>query len=132
MSDKYAEKRAQWHAENYTQVKISVRPELAEAFKAICKIRGASVASVLSGYMHEYIAVPAQKEHLKAPDYSVRRKRKAAALKCLEVLEQLRDAEELSRDNMPDNLRGSANYERADETVQVLTDAIESIRDAYS
>lgn len=42
-------------------------------------------------------------------------------------LEVLRDEEEEYRDNIPENLQGSERYERADECVDGLTEAIDEI-----
>ena len=131
MSDKHNKKRAQWHAENYVQVKISVKPHLAESFKFACKANNVSIAGVLSQFMNEYINEPVSKETPVVLDYSTRRKRKAAAQKCFKILEQLRDVEETSRDNIPENLQGSVNYERADATLQALDEALEKITEAY-
>lgn len=45
-------------------------------------------------------------------------------------LEMLRDEEEEYKDNMPENLYGSQRYERAEEALDHIETAIESLNDA--
>ena len=41
-------------AENYTQVKVYVEPDVAAAFKCKCQLGDTSIASVLSQFMTDY------------------------------------------------------------------------------
>jgi hypothetical protein len=45
------ETKARWNAAHYTQVKVSVKPEVAEAFKNRCRADGVSMAAELSRFM---------------------------------------------------------------------------------
>jgi len=43
-----------WNASHYTQIKVSVNPDTATAFKEACAVNGVSMASILSEFMDEY------------------------------------------------------------------------------
>ncbi len=45
------------------------------------------------------------------------------------TLEELQGEEETSRDNIPENLRGSERYEKADEACDALNDAVDGLED---
>ena len=47
-----------------------------------------------------------------------------------DLLQELQEQEEEYRDNMPENLRGSEKYERADEACCYLSDAYDGLQDA--
>ena len=47
-----------------------------------------------------------------------------------EDLESCKDQEEEYRDNMPENLQGSERYEKADNAVNMLEEALESLQQA--
>ena len=121
--------KKRWNAKNYTQVKISVAPEVAAAFKAACAASGATLAATLSRFMAEYANAATKRKP--TPDYSTRRQRRAAVLAIKRQMEQIRDAEERLRDNMPENLQGSANYEMADEYASLLNEAVELLDAIY-
>ena len=42
-------------------------------------------------------------------------------------MEQIKDVEEVSRDNTPDNLQGSSRYEACEERITTLEDVIEKL-----
>jgi hypothetical protein len=121
--------KQQWNARNYRQVKISVAPETAAAFKAACASSGESMASAMSQFMLEY-------SHARAPrkadsDYSSRRKRRAAVKKLVGQLTQIMDAESDYADRIPEGLQGSSVHERAADTISVLGEALEQLESAY-
>ena len=62
MSDLATKAKARWNAANYVQLKVSVRPEIAAAFKAACAASGVSMAGELSRFMAEYSATPGTKK----------------------------------------------------------------------
>lgn len=57
-----------WNASHYKQVKVSVKPETAGAFKAACVKRGVSMAGELQRYMQRYAGFAAG---YAAPDSAV-------------------------------------------------------------
>ena len=48
------------------------------------------------------------------------------------TLEDIQYEEEECRDNIPDNLKGSARYEAADEACNTLSDAVSDLEDIIS
>jgi len=122
--------KQRWNATNYTQVKISVKPELAVAFKAACAASGASMASILSGFMASYSQNPV-KYGPPADPYATRKLRRRAVDAIISQMESLAFAEERYRDNMPENLHGSLRYEEADRSVDTAYEAIDRLHDIY-
>jgi hypothetical protein len=119
-----------WNSEHYTQVKVSVRPEIAAAFKSACEAAGLSMTSALSGFMEKYPATP-EKRICPTILTSTRRHRRNALKLLLIWLKQIIVAEERYRDNIPDNLAGSCAYDAADECVSLLSEAAEILESAY-
>jgi hypothetical protein len=113
------------------QVKIYAEPELADSFRALCEKSGTSVTAELSAYMRKRM-------HFKEPTVSAgnrtdkRWQRKATVRGIIGQLEKVRDAEETYRDSIPENLCGGPLAEAADETVTRLTEALETLSDAYA
>jgi len=65
------------------------------------------------------------------PNYTTKRQRRAAMKKIVAQLQLIRDAEEQSRDNTPDNLQNSSNYEASGECIEALESAIDLLDSAY-
>jgi hypothetical protein len=113
------------------QVKIYAEPELAEAFKALCKKSGTSVTTESTAYMRK-------RTQLKGPATMTgnrvdkRWQRKATVRGIIRLLENVRAAEEAYRDNILKNLSGGPLAEAADETVTRLTEAVDTLSDAYA
>jgi len=105
-----------------TQVKITVDTVLASSFKAACITSNASMAGAISKFMADYINAAADKKP--APDYSTRRKRRAAVKLVIKQLEQIKAGEERYIDNMPENLQGSVLYEAAEEYISLIEEAV--------
>jgi len=122
--------KQRWNAVNYTQVKISVRPELAAAFKSACAESGASMASVLAGFMASYTQFHAKRDPPVDP-YATRKLRRRAVESLISQMESLALAEESYRDNIPENLRSSIRYEDADRSVDAAYEAIDRLREIY-
>jgi len=112
-------------AANYTQVKVSIDPATASAFKKACAASNVSMASEIARFMSGYPSGPIRKGH--APDYSTRRRRRAAIKIIIGQLERMMSWEEMVRDNMPENLQGSSAYEAAEEAIASLENAIEAL-----
>ena len=68
---------------------------------------------------------------LDSVDISTRPKRRHAVSNIVAVLIRLCNAEIAYRDRIPDNLQDSDAYAAADESVELLTDAIDVLMDAY-
>jgi len=121
--------KQRWNSKNYTQVKAHVDPDLASSFKKACVTNGVSIASILAQFMAEYSK--SSVKHKPTPDYSTRRKRRAAVCCFAQQLELVRDAEEQCRDNTPENLQGSVVFEMADGYVSSLDEAIDILNSIY-
>ena len=44
-----------------------------------------------------------------------------------DIINSCKDDEEIYRDNMPENLQGSEKYERADEVIDTLQEAVDGL-----
>ena len=110
------------------QLKISVDEVLIASFKDACAQSGLSMAAVLSGLMKGFIDGKkriAVASGSRAPNYTTRRQRRAAISSIVLQLEQIKEHEESYRDNIPENLRESVVYERADELVSLLDEVLD-------
>jgi len=111
------------------QVKVSVEPQIALAFKNACMASNISMAAELSRFMAGYTGSPAKQRA--APDYSKRRSRRTAIKAVIKQLEQIKAWEEQIRDNMPENLQGSAVYDTAEDAVSSLEEAIDALTEFW-
>ena len=105
------------------QLKITLNSDLIEGFKKKCENNQVSMASVLKQYMEEY--AERTKNNKRIPDYSTRRKRRKKINSIVTQLSSIRDSEIQYRDRIPENLQESLVYERADEIVDILEEAID-------
>jgi stalled ribosome rescue protein Dom34 len=121
--------KKRWNERHYTQIKASVDPDVAVAFKMACVASNVSMAAVLTQLMTEYSN--AAKKHEPTPDYSTRRVRRAAMARIVRQMEEIMAAEEKYRDNIPENLRGSVVFDKADESVSLLEETIELLGSIY-
>jgi hypothetical protein len=94
LSKTTAAAKEDWNAAHYTQVKISVKPEIAAAFKSACAAGGASMAGVLSRCMSEYAGIAVK---LAALPVDTRPNRRQAVRKIAQLIKAIRDAEEVTR-----------------------------------
>lgn len=129
--------KTKWNSANYDQVKISINPVVASSFRAACAAAGVSIASVLSQFMVEYTATEviqhaqhASKKTL-AISLSTRKKRSSTVRKLIYQLEQVREAEEQSMENIPENLRSAGPFEEAEERIHLMDEAIEILEGLY-
>jgi len=116
-------------AVKYTQIKVSVDPRVATAFKNACRVSNISMAASLTGFMEDFAACRV-KQNL-VPDYSTRRQRRAALITIIDQLKQIKANEERVRDNMPENLQGSCVYDTAEEAVSSLEEAINTLSEFW-
>jgi hypothetical protein len=121
--------KKRWNDRHYTQLKVSVDPDVAFAFKSVRAASNVSMAAVLAQFMAEY--GNAAKKRKPEPDYSTRRVRRAAMTRIVQEMEQIMSAEEQYRENIPENLRGSVVFDKADDCVSLLEEALELLGAIY-
>ena len=115
--------KQRWNNSHYTQVKISVQPEIAETFKRKCQAKGVSMASEISRFMDKTI---------KKPDScSTRQKRRKALVSLILQLEEICDAEKQYWDNIPINLQNGERYEAAEQAYTAMEEALSLLYQAY-
>jgi hypothetical protein len=79
------EAKHRWNCDHYTQIKVSVQPEIAAEFKKKCQAKGVSMASEISRFMN--------KVNKKPNTYSTRQLRRKALASAIAQLEEIREAE---------------------------------------
>jgi len=121
--------KQRWNSANYSQIKIQVKPGIASDFKAACAASGTSMASELIAFMEEF-ANPQQNilSLMKVKTLGDRRK---AMRTVIELLTEIRDAEEAFIENMPENLQSSLRYEMAEERLERLIDVLDAADGIY-
>ena len=112
-----------------TQVKVSVDPETAAAFKVACAANGESMASAITRFMADYSGRRAGPRA--APDYSTRRRRRSAIRAIVGQLEQMRAWEERVYDNTPENLQGTDAHAAAEEAADAIENAIDALSEFW-
>lgn len=120
-----------WNSCHYSQVKISIKPETAAAFKSACIAADDTMAGVLSRYMLTYAG---QTHDAPGPVLNVKTlkdRRKTAVMVC-DIVTALLNAEEKFINNAPESLISSTRYEMAEERVSILQDVLDAIEEAYS
>jgi hypothetical protein len=111
------------------QLKISVEPELADRFKLACTTDGVSMASEITKFMERRAG-----EKYAGPDrvrLTTRRHRRKAVREVISLLNKTAQAEEAYRDNIPENLQGSAAYESADAALSNIEDAVSVLEGVF-
>ena len=124
------ESKQSWNASHYTQLKVSVPPELAATFKARCKEKNVSMASEISRFMSIETKGCRPAKSAAGP-YATRQKRRKALKSLVDQLEALMGAEQSYLENIPENLQSSCRYEDAEQTVSALEEALEILGEAY-
>lgn len=119
------ESKQRFNNKHYTQVKVSVPPEIAAAFKAKCSSAGVSMAGELSSFMSCHH--PKKPE----PDVATRQKRRKALLAVIRQLEAIADAEQDYMNNIPVNLQNSQRYEAAEQAASALEEALDILHNVY-
>ena len=121
--------KQRWNKEHYTQIKVSVQPKIAEAFKRKCKSDGVSIASEITRFMREQCDHPRPSEQVLT--VSTRQQRRKALSKLVKQLEKIMDAESQYLENIPENLQNSIRYEAASQSIQAIQDAIDNLDTVY-
>jgi hypothetical protein len=122
--------KQRWNKKNYVQVKVSVKPDIAQSFKSSCASEGVSMAGKIAGFMAGKPCAPAAKKESRC-DLSTRKKRRKNLAIVISTLESIRDAEEEYFDNIPTNLKGSMAADDAASAISLLDDAICILGDVY-
>jgi esterase/lipase len=124
--------KAKWNAARYKQIKVSIAPEIASAFKAACETAGVSMAGELSRFMAEYCSIAKKRNTVSAgDDLATRRQRRKEVAQMALKMEQVRDAEVCSHENVPENLRGASAYEDAEDSISKMDEVIDLLGDIY-
>ena len=129
MKASITETRQRW-IDAHAQVKICVKSEIAAGFKSKCIADGVSMASRIRGFMETEVGRPTLKIHA-ANAVFTRGQRRKAIKNILDLLEKILVMETLYMDNIPDNLRNSIVYEKAEQAISSMEDAINLLTDAY-
>jgi hypothetical protein len=124
------ETKTRWNHAHYVQVKVSVKPEIAAAFKAKCMTDGVSMASEISRFMSGQAQRSAPAKTHENP-YATRRLRRKALRSLTLRLEAITEAERAYLYNIPENLRNSQSYEAAENAVSVFEEALALLEGAY-
>ena len=124
--------REKWNAEHYAQINISVDKKLAAEFKTACAGRGVSIASAVKTFMATYSCLEEKPSDTlpkaRKPSRGIRRREVCAIVNALGII--LAEEEEYY-ENIPQNLAGSVRAEAAEESVSMLSEAIELLSEAY-
>jgi hypothetical protein len=115
--------KQRWNNSYYTQIKVSVQPEIAAKFKAKCQAKGISMASEISRFMSG--------ENKKPDICSTRQRRRKALVSLIAQLEEICGAEKQYWDNIPINLQNGPAYEAAEQAVSAMEEALELLYHAY-
>jgi hypothetical protein len=130
MIDAFSDAKARFNTNRYSQIKVSVKLDIAAAFKVACKASEVSMASVLSSFMANYAQTAIEVRPHPDP-YTTRKQRRRLTKQVINQLEQLLAAEERYRDNIPENLQNSIRYENAEECINTFEEAITLLEQAY-
>ena len=122
------------HKAIYKQFKVSLDPELFHSFKKVCAESRVSMASVISQFMAGYIETQpkAKGKAVSACNYSTRRRRRAVIGKIIKELEQIKENEEDYSGRIPENLKSSSVYDKAEEFISCFDTAIEALESIES
>jgi hypothetical protein len=113
----------------YKQLKISVEPKVAEDFKTACAGVGVSMAGELTRFMRTQSGKLEKQKDMQR--MGTRRQRRKATQRIIGELGVVLDNEETYMNSIPDNLQSGSAYESAQETVELLGQAIDLLAEAF-
>jgi len=118
---------------SYRQLKVSIEPDLADSFKAVCISKGVSMATELSTFMAAKVSSSARPTAVmnKNKAYDTRAKRRRHISRILTQLEAVLEFEDAYLNRIPENLQASQAYENSELSIDSLEQAIDMLRDAY-
>jgi len=85
---------------------------------------------ILTEFMSAYAATPPAPKKPKK-EHDGRGYRRKTVKSIIDQLTAIRDAEEQYKGNIPENLRNSSRYANAEQSVDMLDEAIELLSEAY-
>jgi len=106
-----------------TQIKVTVEPAIAAAFKSCCIDNGVSMASILSDYMRKYSGMT--QSNTSSGSLSTRRQRRTEIAKVIQRLKKVLESEQKYISRIPENLQCSVVYETAEQWANILEETIE-------
>ena len=124
------ETKQNWNKTHYTQVKVSVLPQIAAAFKEKCLQDGVSMASEISRFMGGQAKANINKKP-KADPYGTRQRRRKALYSLITQLEGILDAEQDYWWNIPINMQNGERYAAAEQAVSAMEEALDTLHQAY-
>ena len=113
------------------QVKVTVEPEIAKAFKDACIANGISITREISQFMAERADILNLTANKNNNRMNIRGGRRKETRKIIEQLEAIRDAEDDYKNKIPENLQSGAAYESAENTVESIEQAINALYEAF-
>ena len=113
------------------QVKITVEPEVASAFKKACAKSGVTMTEELLNFMIERASILSQSYGKNIDLLRSRGGRRRETAAAISKLETIRDAEADYMDRIPPNLQGGPAYEAAENAVEQIDQAVDMLRDAF-
>ena len=131
MSSSANRAKTKWNASHYKQLKFNVSPTIASEFKRTCEKNGVSMAGEVSRFMAEYSSAVVERKAKPEDDLTTRRKRRKAVAEMTLRMGRVLDAETESHENVPENLRGTDDYEGCEERIRSMEEAIELLVSIY-
>jgi hypothetical protein len=113
----------------YIQIKVAIKPAIAEPYKAACRKSGVKIAADLAAYMAGRAGKLERLAHRRA--VCSRGMRRARLSRVIGELESIMDEEAAYRDSIPENLQNGRHCESAGETIQALDEALDRLREAF-
>ena len=113
------------------QLKIWVEQDTAAAFKAACAAVDISMSGEISRFMAERAKIIKQSQNKIEKKIENRGGRRNEVKAIIQKLEEIRDAEDNYKQNIPVNLTGGPAYEAAEQAVDLMDQAIDLLRDAF-
>ena len=122
--------KQKWNDEHYGRINIRVDKDLAERFKQKCEENDVSVAGTLAEFMSGYCDATAKRLPKKQPKDN-RGRRRREINKIIASVEDVLDREDAYLSNIPENLRNGERYAEAEECIEHLEEALDSLREAF-
>ena len=88
----------------------------------------AGMAGIAGGSVIGKTACPVRPS---AGQYGTRRQRRRALAEIIEALEAMKAAEEACRDNTPENLQNSSQYEDTEAYIECFEEGIDTLKNIY-
>ena len=113
------------------QIKVWAEEKIVKAFKAACIQGGVTMSGEITKYMSK------STNELEETNTKIQKKTQSRGNRRKEInnvikrLEQIRDAEEQYKENIPENLKSGEAYEAAESAVDIIDQAIELLSEAF-